>query len=135
MRKLFFLCVMIGMLHASSIQDFANEMGYETNFKTAMIKAKAEGKDVMFFMVTQYCPWCKKYERFTLKKPEVDKQIKANYVPLIINREKKGFPEEYYVKITPVMHFIDAKNEKKILTSIGYKNKKDFLEILDKVGK
>jgi hypothetical protein len=135
MKIILLTALLVMQMMASNVDEFAKAMGYETNYAVAMKKAKAEGKNVMFFMVTQYCPWCKKYEKFTLKKASIDARIKEKYVPLIINREKKGFPEEYYMKITPAMHFIDAETEKKMLTSVGFKNKKEFMGILDSLEK
>ncbi|HIC44488.1 MAG TPA: thioredoxin family protein, partial [Sulfurimonas sp.] len=45
-------------LNASDIEHFAKQMKYETDYQVAIEKAKESKKQVMFVMVTNYCPWC-----------------------------------------------------------------------------
>ena len=44
-------------------ETFAEDMGYETNYKSALEKAKKAGKPLMLFMTTSYCPWCRKIRK------------------------------------------------------------------------
>ncbi len=61
-------------------ETFATDMGYETNYKSALDKAKKEGRSLLLFMTTSYCPWCRKLENRILSEEEIDKTIKARYI-------------------------------------------------------
>lgn len=111
-------------------ENFAQDMGYETSFKSAMKKAKKENKNVLFVLVANYCPWCRKFEERVLMKKDVNKLIHKKYVPLILNREKGNFPKEFSKNMTPIVHFIDAKTEKSYHNVVGYNNREEFLFLL-----
>ena len=119
-------------LSASDIAEFAKGMSYETDYKVALQKAKKSNKQVMFVMVTNYCPWCRKFEKRTLVKDEVNEIVQSKYIPLILNREKGEYPKQFYTKRIPVVMFIDANKEEKIRESLGYKKVKEFVEELNK---
>ena len=133
MKKLILLSVFILTLQADHIDDFATLMKYETNYETAIAKAKAQNKAVMLVMVTHYCPWCRKFEKKALKKKAVSTLVNTYFVPLILNREKRAFPEKFDTPRIPTTYFINPTNEKIIRSNMGYKNKKEFLSILHKV--
>ena len=111
-------------------ENFAQEMGYETNYKNALAKAKKENKNVLFVLVANYCPWCRKFEERVLMKKDVNELIHKKYVPLILNREKGEFPKEFAKDMTPIVHFIDAKTEKSYHNVVGYNNREEFLYLL-----
>ena len=111
-------------------ENFASEMKYETNFDEAMKRAKKEQKNVMLVIVSNYCPWCRKFEQRVLLKEDVNAIIQKNYIPLIINREKDPFPKEFDTGFTPIVHFIDHKTQKSYKNVIGYNNKDEFTYIL-----
>lgn len=111
-------------------ENFASEMKYETNFDEAMKRAKKEQKNVMLVLVSNYCPWCRKFEQRVLLKEEVNAIIQKNYIPLIINREKDPFPKEFDTGFTPIVHFIDHKTQKSYKNVVGYNNKDEFTYIL-----
>ncbi len=119
-------------LSASDISEFAEEMSYETDYNTALEKAKESNKQVMFVMVTNYCPWCRKFEKRTLIKEEVNAIVQKKYIPLILNREKGEYPKKFYTKRIPVVMFIDPNKEEKLRESLGYKKVKEFIEELNK---
>ena len=111
-------------------ENFASEMKYETNFDEAVKRAKKEQKNVMLVLVSNYCPWCRKFEQRVLLKEEVNAIIQKNYIPLILNREKDPFPKEFDTGFTPIVHFIDHKTQKSYKNVIGYNNKDEFTYIL-----
>lgn len=111
-------------------ENFASEMKYETNFDEAIKRAKKEQKNVMLVLVSNYCPWCRKFEQRVLLKEEVNAIIQKNYIPLIINREKDPFPKEFDTGFTPIVHFIDHKTQKSYKNVVGYNNKDEFTYIL-----
>jgi len=135
MRKLILIMLMFLSLYADDISVFAQKMGYETSYEEAVHKAKSEKKNLMFLLVTHYCPWCIKFEKKTLSSARIDKMIHEKYVPLILNRQKGKFPKKFDSKRIPTVFFIDPKNETLLYQSVGYKNRKDFAQELQKAEK
>jgi len=123
------------MSHAKEIthKNFASVMRYETEYDVALSKAKKEGKKLFIFMTTSYCPWCRKMESRMLSKVDIDTKIKASYIPLMLNFSKKNFPNQLKeIALTPTLYIVDPKNEKIAHQFIGYSNRGEFLELLNK---
>ena len=117
----------IGLTH----ENFAEHMGYETSYNVALEKAKKEGKDLFIFMTMSYCPWCRKLENRMLSKVDIDKKIKANYIPAMLNFSKKDFPVQLReVALTPALYIVDSKTEKILHQFVGYNHRGEFLELL-----
>lgn len=111
--------------------NFAEHMGYETDYKVALAKAKKEGKELLIFMSTSYCPWCRKLEKRLLSKTDIDKKIKAKYIPVKLNFSKKNFPKQFKeIALTPTLYVVDPKTKKIVHQFVGYSNREGFLEIL-----
>ena len=111
-------------------ENFASEMKYETNYDEAVKKSKKLQKNIMLVLVSNYCPWCRKFEQRVLLKEEVNALIQKNYIPLIINKEKDPYPKEFDTGFTPIVHFLDYKTQKSYKNVIGYNNKDEFTYIL-----
>lgn len=111
-------------------ENFASEMKYETNFDEAVKKSKKLQKNIMLVLVSNYCPWCRKFEQRVLLKENVNAIIQKNYIPLILNREKDPFPKDFDSSFTPVVHFIDYKTNKSYKNVVGYNNKDEFTYLL-----
>ena len=111
-------------------ENFASEMKYDTNYDEAVKKSKKLQKNIMLVLVSNYCPWCRKFEHRVLLKNEVNDLIQKNYIPLILNKEKDPFPKEFDTGFTPIIHFIDYKTQKSYKNIIGYNNKDEFTYIL-----
>ena len=112
--------------------NFAEEMGYETSYEEAIKKAKKAKKNIMLVVVTNYCPWCRKFEQRVLLQNSVNDLVQKNYIPLIINKEKDILPKNYKIPFSPVVYFIDYKTLKNYETVVGYNNKEEFLYLIKK---
>jgi len=126
MKLLLIISLLCIQLFAKSYTEFANKMNYEINYEIALAKAKKEKKDIMFLVVANFCPWCKKLEKLVLSKNKYDKPIHEKYIPLILNREEGKFPKKFETPFIPTVYFIDYKTgdiKKKI---IGYNNRQDL---------
>lgn len=134
MKYIFIFLFLIISLNASS-QKFIEKMGYEVDYNIALTKAKKEKKILMMIVSTKDCPWCRKLERQTLKKSNINKIIKESFIPLALEKDKGDYPKKFEVKVVPTIFFINPENEATLNKTLGYKNKKDFLEILNKVLK
>ncbi len=112
-------------------KDFATDMQYETDYQTALAKAKKAGKLLMIFMTTNYCPWCRKLESRILSKADIDQKIKEKYIPLMLNLDEKKFPAQFQeIVFTPTLYVVNASSEKIEHTFVGYSSKDDFLHLL-----
>jgi thioredoxin-related protein len=116
---------------AKGYKDFAKDMNYETDYNTALQKAKKEKKDIMFVVVANFCPWCQKLEKLVLSRDSVNAKIHEKYIPLIMNREIPEFPKKFDSPIIPTMYFVDYKDESVKAKVIGYNNRHDFLNIIN----
>ena len=130
MRFLLILSLLSAMAFAS-VDTFAKEMAYETNYEQALSRAKQEKKDIMFVLVTNYCPFCRKFEKRALMSKKVDMIVKENYIPLVINRERHNFPKRFESQRIPITYFISYKDESTLSYALGYKSKKDFIMYLE----
>ena len=107
-------------------------MNYEVDYKTALEKAKKENKNIMMVISQTTCPWCRKLERQTLKKENINSLVKENFIALSIDKDIINYPKKYEAKVVPTIFFVNAKDETIIKKVLGYKNKKDFQKILEK---
>ena len=130
MKALLITFLLTALLGAQSLEEFAAKHHYETDYTVALQKAKKAHKFVFFVMVTNYCPWCRKYEKRTLSNPEIDADIHKRYIPLILNREKGNFPPQFKTPIVPVTYIVNHKDERIMKKIMGFKSKKDLKEAL-----
>ncbi len=126
MKKLLILLFLTTLLFGQSYKEFASGLGYETDYKVAIAKAKEEKKDLMFVLITNYCPWCKKFEQRTLSNSDINAKVHKKYVPLIMNREEKNFPLKFDSSTIPVVYFVNYKDENIYKTTRGFQTKEDF---------
>ena len=113
-------------------KEFAKDYGYETDYKKALAKAKAENKQVMFVMVANFCPWCIKLEKKVLSEKGLNEQIHKKYIPLILNREEGNFPKKFEAPVIPTVFFVDSKDESIVSKNVGYNNRYKFISIINK---
>ncbi len=114
-----------------SHEEFAKAMKYETDYDLALAKAKKAKKPLMVFMSTSYCPWCRKLESQILAKENIDKKIHEKYVPVMLNYDKKKFPENLLeIKITPTLYIVNSESGKIEEKVVGYNNRSAFLHLL-----
>lgn len=126
------LFLVVSLSFANDYKAFASKMKYELDYDIALSKAKKEKKDLMIIMIANFCPWCVKFEKLILEKSKYDKKIKSNYIPLVINREEGGFPKFLDTPIVPTVYFLDYNNKEIKHKVVGYNNRLDFLNIIDK---
>gem|GEM_PF-303788 len=134
MMKFFILFFTLAItLLGAEIDEFASDMGYYRDYAKALEQAKKEDKVIMLVLVGDYCPWCRKFERQTLKREIIAMHINQNFVPLIVDRnlDENNYPSKYYSPRIPSVSFIEPKKESKIFESLGYLQKDEYKEILD----
>ncbi len=113
-------------------ETLAKDMGYENDYKVALAKAKKEGKELMVFMTTAYCPWCRKLENRILSQEHIDKKIKATHIPVMLNFDEKKFPKNLKkISVVPTLYIVDAKTETIKETFVGFSSRNIFLNYLN----
>jgi len=127
MKYFITLLFTVSLALAGSIDGFSKKLSYETNYSEALTKAKEQKKNILLIQVSNYCPWCKKLEKKTLASSKVNALVQKNYIPLILNRDKREYPEQFYTPIVPVSYIIDYEDDSKFKQLRGYKSKNDFL--------
>lgn len=133
MKILMTLLTLVTFIYAAQIDEFAAEVNYLRNYDIAIKTAKEQKKILMIIVVGDYCPWCKKFERKTLKDPAVMAKVKKDFVGIIIDKYKdKGkYPKEYYAPLIPAVFFIDPKEQKSLFETIAYMKPDEFMENMD----
>ncbi|MFA6144361.1 MAG: thioredoxin family protein [Sulfuricurvum sp.] len=130
MKILIMLLTLFSFIYAAQIDEFAAEVNYLRNYEMAMKTAKEQNKPVMLVVVADYCPWCKKFERKTLKDSAVMAKVNENFVSIVIDKYKdKGkYPEEFLTPIIPVVFFIEPKKQKLLAKTVAYMKPDEFIK-------
>lgn len=133
MKILITLLILFSFIYAAQIDEFAAEVNYLRDYKGAVKTAKEQNKMVMLVLVGDYCPWCKKFERKTLKAAEVMPIVNENFVAVVIDKYKdKGkYPEEFTSPMIPAVFFIEPQSQKSLLDIVAYMKKDEFIENMD----
>ena len=133
MKKIILLLLLSLALFGANVDKFAQEMGFERDYKTALAKAKKENKVLMMVLGADYCPWCRKFERKTLNSALLKKRLQTEVVTLVVDKkfDVESFPTKYQTQFTPRVFFINPKDESIILDTTGYIKKKHFKESLE----
>jgi thioredoxin-related protein len=117
-------------------ETFAKDMSYENSYKVAKEKALKEGKEIMVFMTTSYCPWCRKLEERILSQEHIDEKIKATHVPVMLNYDEKKFPKSLNkISVTPALYVVDPETDVMKEGFVGYSSRSSFLNYLQQKEK
>lgn len=103
MKKIVALLLLSTFLFGAEYKEFAKTMAYETEYEKALVDKS------------------------------VDSAIKSKYIPLIINKEEKKFPAYLTTPIVPTTYFINPHKEEILHQSVGFSNKIEFLNLLQKL--
>ena len=133
MKLLISILLVFGLTYAAEIDEFASQVHYLRDYKAAVKAAKEQNKMVMLVVVGDYCPWCKKFERKTLKSSEVMAKVDEAFVGLVIDKykDKGAYPEAFFAPLIPAVFFVDPESGKSLLETVAYMKKDEFLENMD----
>lgn len=110
----------------------ATELKIASDYNVASENAKKEHKNILMFVYTQYCPWCKKMKETTFKDPATIEFINKNFIFMMADKDLGNFPQRFNQKVVPTTIVIDYKTEEQIKAIYGYKNSTKFIEALQK---
>ncbi len=116
------------------------KFSYIKNIEELDLAIKASSKPVMLDFYADWCVACKELEEITFKDPEVINKLqgftllKADVTKN--NDDDKALQKKYGIVGPPGLIFWDENNKEiKASKIVGYKNPKDFLEIVNKYFK
>ncbi|DAB28876.1 MAG: thioredoxin [Sulfurimonas sp. RIFOXYD12_FULL_33_39] len=129
MKPFILLFVLLSFLYSAQIDEFANGVGYLRSYNMALESAKKEQKLIMLLVVSDYCPWCKKFERKVLENPLVKEAVNRDFIAVAIdkNSDKGNYPQEFAAVMIPAVYFIDPKTQKSIYEVVAYRKKDEYL--------
>lgn len=102
-----------------------------------MSKAKAQNKNIMIDVMTEWCKWCVELDNKVYSKPEVYEYANANLINYKIDAEKgEGieFAKKYKIAGFPSILFLDSDGNE-IDRIYGYVPASDFLEMMTDYNK
>ena len=130
MRAVFLLLVVLVVsAMAADAKKSAKLLGYESEYQSAIAKAKKEHTMVMMVIVQDPCPYCDRLVHKTLETPCVHKRMK-NYVPLIVDKHDV-FPKQFKPPFIPMTYIIDPVKEKTTYEIVGAIPFKDYIHDLE----
>ena len=134
MKILVLILTLVFTLNAAKIDEFARETSYYRDYNLALARAQKEKKILMLVLVADFCPWCKKFERKTLKHEDIKKSVKKNLIPVIVDnyRDTNSFPKRFFSHALPTIYFINPDTQKVLVTSSLYVKKSEFNESMKK---
>ncbi len=94
------------MISFSAVSSFASDSAklYHPNadavkdIKTAIAKAKKEGKHVLLQAGGNWCSWCIKFDKFSHEEKRIDSIMKEGYVVYHLNWSKENENKEVFAK-------------------------------------
>ncbi|MDD5156720.1 thioredoxin family protein [Sulfurimonas sp.] len=134
MKLFVFLSIFISLVYGAQIDEFAKSVSYSRDYSASIKTAKEQKKMVMLVVVSDYCPWCKKFEHKTLEDSIVKASINKNFTPLVVDKlaDKDSFPQEFASKLIPAVYFIDPSSQKSVHEIFAYMKKDEFLQNTEK---
>jgi thioredoxin-related protein len=95
--------------------------------------AKIQGKPIFMVITAEWCPSCKLYEENTLDTKEVSMILNRDFLPILVDLDKKEkIAREYMIRGTPTT-IIFSKEGEKLLSIPGYVYKDTLIETLTAV--
>ncbi len=110
----------------------ASELNWLHDYKSALILAEMQKKDVYLFIGADECRFCDKFKEETLSSKEVIAKLRENFILLYMSRDQHKIPKQYKTKGVPQHYFITPQ-EKVILTTNGSREIPGFYMLLEEV--
>ncbi|WP_457593130.1 thioredoxin family protein [Hydrogenimonas sp.] len=106
------------------------EIEWQSSYEAALEKAKEVNKPILVLLVSEHCRWCHKLQERTLKNPDVENFINRRFIPLLVNRDKGGYPAFIKSKYVPTTFYISPDEKMLIKPVAGYWEPYDYMSDL-----
>ena len=134
MRKI--IVIFIAALILLAGVSWAQELLWMEDYNKAVQLSKESGKPLFIYFYSETCFYCEKFEKETLRNPEVVKLLEENFVLVMINaRREAGLARAYGIPGTPTV-FVRLPNGTIIDYNLwkkwhpGFMNSKELKEYL-----
>lgn len=101
-------------------------------YEKALQNAKKDGKPIMLYFSSQYCPYCALMEQDTLADKEITKILSGFHVVKIPAEGNRALAIRYSVNVYPTFWFLEGSG-KRIVETPGYMEKPVFKKLLQYV--
>lgn len=121
-----FFCLAAGLPKSFASSDNIKWYSYEEGVE----KGKTEQKKIFIFFYTDWCGYCTKMKKTTLKENSVITYLDENFISIMVNTDKqKKIGVDFGVRGLPTCWFM-SKDGKKITALPGYSPADQFLKVL-----
>ena len=83
------ILLITSMTANASLHPRWKESGWLTDFNTAQAKSRKTGLPVFIYFDAIWCSWCQVYKRKTLDKPEIQRKLTTDYIPVVIDYDAR----------------------------------------------
>jgi len=128
------LLVALSLFARADLDEYAQKMGFERNYYTALAKAKKEHRPLMLVVTKAECPWCDRLEDRTLTDATVHKRLNDETVVVLVykNFDDGEYPaDKFPAPFSPRIFFIDPVTQETLLIINGYVKVNNFVQELD----
>lgn len=115
------------------ISTLSADFDWPDDYNEALSEAKKEKKEIYLMIGSATCPWCEKFEKKVLSDKEVINKLKKSYILLYLSVDIDEIPSHLKKGPLPRHYFLTNKGEV-IYTTMGYRSKEGFYEVLDDVS-
>jgi len=130
------LFLTLALFGRADLDEYAQKMGFERDYNTALAKAKELHRPLMLTITKPECPWCDRLEDQTFTDLTVHKHLNKEVVVILVYKDfdKESYPSKKFVApFSPRTFFIDPSSQEAFLIINGYAEKGKFLDKLDEV--
>ncbi|WP_193150898.1 thioredoxin fold domain-containing protein [Sulfurimonas sediminis] len=131
------LLLALSLFGRADLDEYAQKMGFERDYYTALAKAKKAHRPLMLVVTKAECPWCDRLEDRTFTEHTVHTRLKKEVIVVLVykNFDEGEYPaEKFPAPFSPRTFFIDPDTQKNLLIINGYVKPDNFLENLDKLN-
>ena len=113
---------------------FGSQINWQEDYESALKAAHKTHKPIYVFISAGECPWCAKFEKYTLSDPSIIKTLNTHYIPLHLVRDFDTIPAKFKQRPVPRHYFLRS-NGAIGWEDIGYVERDLFLSELQTVLK
>jgi thioredoxin-related protein len=129
-KSIGFLLMMIWILPACTKSIPTGESVKWQTYAEGTRTAEKEGKKIFLSFYADWCTFCAKMDKETLKNPDIVKFLNENFISVRVNTEKEEeVARKHFVRGLPMTWFLEP-NGDKISSLPGYIPPEMFMQIL-----
>jgi hypothetical protein len=103
------------------------EIDWRMDYDEALKEARKSHKPLLIVIVSHSCRWCRRLEYKTLGNPKVEQYVRRHYIPVMLYREDRAYPDALAPRLVPTTYYLDPAQKPLIEPSIGYLDPDDYL--------